>query len=863
MSLKSCVIKFFLSFLFFVLLSSSSLDTIDRVQFLSDNGETIVSADETFALGFFSPGTSKNRYVGIWYNKVPKETVVWVANRNKPLTDSSGVLKVNDTGILVLLDRSNDMVVWSSNTTTTATGDPIAKLLNSGNLVVHERSKGDDDSRDFVWQSFDYPSDIILPGIKLGRNLVTGIKWSITSWSNSSDPSPGRYSLRFDIDGCPQTMMRDGSTKVFRFGSWNGVQLIGQAAVTTNSIVKYSYVFNEEEQYGMYELINSVAPHKLMLQSDGIIRRTTWSSEKSSWITIMSKRGDTCDNYATCGSYSSCNINRNPICSCLDGFVLSNKQDSSSDCVRRTSLNCRGDGFLKLSGLKIPDTEKSWYNRSISLEDCESGEFWKMKERLHETQRRESVFLIHISITIPLKNGNAKLSIQNNTDTIEVSMKKQYPEIDLLVSEQAPQSLSEKPVGSKSVWDENIRPRVGLALRYLNTLMAASKSSNIDKGEHGCILWFGDLSDMKELSPSLQDIYIRMAATELGKISDHLDEEIELPLFDMSTIISATNNFSAENILGKGGFGSVYKGILKDGQEIAVKRLSQNSSQGLQEFKNEAMHIAKLQHRNLVKLLGFCIQAEEILLVYEFMHNKSLDFFIFDHERGKLLNWPIRFLIINRIVKGLLYFHQNSRHRIVYRDLKAGNILLDNKLNPKISDFGLARSFVGNENEANTRHVAGTYGYLSPEYIVDGLYSTKSDIYSFGVLILEIVSGKRNRGFTHINHHFNLLGHAWKLFVEDKCLEMVNATFRDSIDSSPEEVIRSIHVGLLCVQRNPEDRPSMSDVLMMLSSEWPLPQPKKPEFFIERDVIVDDTSSSNHEIPSSINQLTISDINPR
>ncbi|KAL1299386.1 hypothetical protein AAHE18_18G106000 [Arachis hypogaea] len=736
---------------------SNARDTIDRVQFLSDNGETIVSADETFALGFFSPGTSKNRYVGIWYNKVPKETVVWVANRNKPLTDSSGVLKVNDTGILVLLDRSNDMVVWSSNTTTTATGDPIAKLLNSGNLVVHERSKGDDDSRDFVWQSFDYPSDIILPGIKLGRNLVTGIKWSITSWSNSSDPSPGRYSLRFDIDGCPQTMMRDGSTKVFRFGSWNGVQLIGQAAVTTNSIVKYSYVFNEEEQYGMYELINSVAPHKLMLQSDGIIRRTTWSSEKSSWITIMSKRGDTCDNYATCGSYSSCNINRNPICSCLDGFVLSNKQDSSSDCVRRTSLNCRGDGFLKLSGLKIPDTEKSWYNRSISLEDCES---------------------------------------------------------DCRV------------------------------LCFNNCSCTAYAASNIDKGEHGCILWFGDLSDMKELSPSLQDIYIRMAATELGKISDHLDEEIELPLFDMSTIISATNNFSAENILGKGGFGSVYKGILKDGQEIAVKRLSQNSSQGLQEFKNEAMHIAKLQHRNLVKLLGFCIQAEEILLVYEFMHNKSLDFFIFDHERGKLLNWPIRFLIINRIVKGLLYFHQNSRHRIVYRDLKAGNILLDNKLNPKISDFGLARSFVGNENEANTRHVAGTYGYLSPEYIVDGLYSTKSDIYSFGVLILEIVSGKRNRGFTHINHHFNLLGHAWKLFVEDKCLEMVNATFRDSIDSSPEEVIRSIHVGLLCVQRNPEDRPSMSDVLMMLSSEWPLPQPKKPEFFIERDVIVDDTSSN-------------------
>ncbi|XLR41612.1 hypothetical protein S83_026272, partial [Arachis hypogaea] len=155
---------------------SIARDTIDRVQFLRDNGETIVSADETFALGFFSPGTSKNRYVGIWYNKVPKQSIVWVANRNKPLTNLSGVLKVIDNGILVLLDRNNNNVtIWSSNTTSSATQDPIAKLLNSGNLVVRERSKGDDDNKNFLWQSFDYPSDTMLPGQKLGRNLVTGL----------------------------------------------------------------------------------------------------------------------------------------------------------------------------------------------------------------------------------------------------------------------------------------------------------------------------------------------------------------------------------------------------------------------------------------------------------------------------------------------------------------------------------------------------------------------------------------------------------------------------------------------------------------------------------------------------------------
>ncbi|XLU68273.1 hypothetical protein S245_027326 [Arachis hypogaea] len=800
---------------------SIARDTIDRVQFLRDNGETIVSADETFALGFFSPGTSKNRYVGIWYNKVPKQSNVWVANRNKPLTNLSGVLKVIDNGILVLLDRNNNNVtIWSSNTTSSATQDPIAKLLNSGNLVVRERSKGDDDNKNFLWQSFDYPSDTMLPGQKLGRNLVTGLNRYLRSWNNSNDPSYGRYSLQLDIDGCPQLMIRDGATKSVRIGSWNGVQFSGQAAVAKKtSIVKYNYVSNEEEEYATYELINSVAPHKLVLETDGICRRATWSNEESSWITISKKPGDSCDYHATCGSYSRCNSNSNPMCDCLDGFIPSNEQDSYSDCVRRTSLNCHGDGFLKHSDLKIPDTEKSWCNRSISLEDCR-----------------------------------------------------------------------------------------GLCLN--NCSCTAYAALDISKGENGCLLWFGNLNDMEELTPSLQNIYIRMAATELetiqesksrksriqkkktiiiscvlsfgflalfvlsiliykwtlqkkGTVSGHHNEEIELPLFDMSTIISATNNFSADNILGKGGSGSVYKGILKDGQEIAVKKLSRNSSRRLQEFKNEAMHIAKLQHRNLVKLLGFCIQEEERLLVYEFMRNKSLDFFIFDCERGKLLDWRKRFFIINGIVKGLLYLHHDSRHRIIHRDLKAGNILLDDELNPKISDFGLARSFVGNENEDNTSHIAGTYGYLSPEYIIDGLYSTKSDVYSFGVLVLEIVSGKRNRGFTHVDHHLNLLGHAWTLFAEGKCLEMVDVMIKDSIDSR-EEVIRLIHVGLLCVQRRPEDRPSMSDVLMMLSSEGPLPQPKKPGFFIERDVDFGDSSSSrNDKLLSSVNHLTVSDVNPR
>lgn len=338
---------------------------------------------------------------------------------------------------------------------------------------------------------------------------------------------------------------------------------------------------------------------------------------------------------------------------------------------------------------------------------------------------------------------------------------------------------------------------------------------------------------------------------ESGMNDSDEDQSGEMHHFDLSEILAATNNFSDANKLGEGGFGPVYKGKMLNGKEVAVKRLSMRSSQGLQEFKNEVKLIIKLQHKNLVRLLGYCLEEDEKLLVYEFMANTSLDAFLFNSEKCKLLDWETRANIIIGTAKGMQYLHEDSRLKIIHRDLKVSNILLDEDMTPKISDFGTARIFGGKQMEANTERVVGTYGYMAPEYALEGLFSVKSDVYSYGMLMLEIISGKKNRGFYHPDCGQSLLTYAWMMYNEGKALELIDSNIVN--DCPLHEVLRWVQIALLCVQDDPALRPTMSEAVLMLGSKsGNLPTPSAPPYSAAKfAAILSDYSTTNERMTRS------------
>ncbi|XP_059639395.1 G-type lectin S-receptor-like serine/threonine-protein kinase At4g27290 [Cornus florida] len=719
--LSSAVLCHTVALIFFHTAISIAIDTLSLSQSIID-GQTLVSAREKFQLGFFSPNNSNNRYLGIWYYNITPQAIVWVANRNYPINDSSGAVKIGDDGNLILFHHTQS-IDWSINYIKNMSSKSIvAQLLDSGNLVLRDESNGFKESN--LWQSFDHPSDTLLTGMKLGWDLRIGLNRYLTSWKSEDDPSPGEFTYSLNHKGPPHLVLRKGSVKIFRSATWDGVQFRGFSISPDLAFIP-KVISNTEEVYFESAFYNDESTlTRLMLSHFGESQRLVWNSSSLEWVVKYKTPSDDCDNYAVCGPNAICTISDLSMCSCLTGYMPKSSQDweefkRSGGCIRKNQLNCpAGEEFIEIAGVKMPDLLQFWVNTTMTIEECKAECLKKCSctayANLYATNGGSSCLLcfrtrVQVIFQDEKEGGFGNHGINCFLCAVhclsyhleEITAKNGQPKFWITICQ----------IGGPV--------RQGLRKHSLTVChcFALLKYQESDAG-------------------------IQLEIQSRG------EENLELPIFDMFTVAEATHNFSPSNKIGEGGFGPVYKGQLSTGLEIAVKRLSQSSHQGLNEFKNERAP----------------------------------------------------------------YLHRDSRLRIIHRDLKASNVLLDTEMNPKISDFGTAIVFGGDQSSAKTNTVVGTYGYISPEYAIGGIFSIKSDVFSFGVLVLEI---------------------AWKLWDEEKASELIDPLMEDLFPMS--EVLRCMQVGLLCVQQRPEDRPTMSSVLLMLDSESAmLPQPKQPGFYTLR-----------------------------
>nr|KJB57681.1 hypothetical protein B456_009G175200 [Gossypium raimondii] len=673
---------------------SLSLDAITPQHSLRD-GDVVISRGNTFVLGFFSPANSRYRYVGIWHYQVSIQTLVWVANRENPINETSGTLSISSQGNLVLYHKNYTIPLWSTNSTLTHSNNSTARLLDTGNLVLVQNEIT-------YWQSFDYPTNTMLPFMKIGLNLTTGVDRFLTPWKSPNDPGIGNFTYKLDSTGFPQLFLYKGLAKFWRAGSWTGQRWVGIPEMRRSPIFNYSFVYNDEEISASGDIKDASIITRMIANEIGEMQRFLWNHQNQRWVTIWSAPKEECDFYGHCGPNSNCDQTQvdKLECSCLPGFEPKSPEtwslrDWSAGCARRANASiCKhGEGFVKVAAVKIPDTAVANADMGLGLKQC---------------QRK--------------------------------------------------------------------------CLRNCSCMAYASAFSESNGGT-GCLTWHGDLLDINTNRDAGQDLFIRVDAVVLGRqrgpsVSSttnptHLEDSLNgtsaaLPVINLGTIAVATNNFSPDNRLGQGGFGPVYK-------------------------------------------------------------------------------------IVSGIAGGIVYLHQDSRLRIIHTDLKASNILLDAQMNPKISDFGLAKIFGGDQVEADTKRVVGTYGYMSPEYAMQGHFSIKSDVYSFGVLLLEILTGRRNNGHYPDSPTSNLIGHVWELWKNDKAMEIVDSSLGGGLPSA--EVLRCLQIGLVCVQESATDRPKMSAVVAMLGNDASLPSPKQPAFFINRSGQGDETGSSQGT--GSINTVTL------
>ncbi|PVH61609.1 hypothetical protein PAHAL_3G075900 [Panicum hallii] len=771
-------------------------------------GDKLVSSNGKFALGFFQPTaavtsksgntTSSSWYLGIWFNNIPVFTTVWVANREQPITDPKLTqLKISSDGNLAIVSHASpESVVWSTHivanrTTGAGTNTTSAVLLDTGNLAL----VGSPPSNVTLWQSFDYPTDVMLPGAKFGRNKLTGFSRVGVTRKSLIDPGLGSYSVEIDTSG---VVLKHRNPSVVYWHWLSGgastlkliliLKTMLQSNPRTKGLIDPTYVNDDAEEYYMYTSQDNSSLTFVSLDISGQIKMNVWSQAEQSWQAIFAQPADPCTPYATCGPFTTCDGTSPPFCDCMESFSQKSPQDWTLDdrtggCTRNTRLHCTTsseknttsstDVFHPIAHVTLPYNPQS-IDGAANQSKCEEACLNSCSCTAYSyNSSRCSVWYGE------LFSVNKNDGIDNNSEDVLYLR---------LAASDSPSLRRSKGKSSIGVVIAASIMGVGLLILMLLFMIWREK-----------IRWCGTPSYDSQGDGGI----IAFRYTDLGH---------------------ATKNFSEK--LGAGGFGCVFKGALSDSTTIAVKRLD-GARQGEKQFRAEVSSLGLIQHINLVKLIGFCCEGDKRLLVYEHMSNGSLDAHLFQGNAAAL-NWNTRYQIVLGIARGLSYLHQSCRECIIHCDIKPQNILLDGSFVPKIADFGMA-AFVGRDFSRVLTTFRGTAGYLAPEWLGGVAITSKVDVYSFGMVLLEIISGRRNSPEASSSSNYQI-----EYFPVQAISKLHEGDVQSLVDPqlhgdfNLKEAERVCKVAYWCIQDNELHRPTMGEVVRVLEGLQEIDMPPAP-----------------------------------
>ncbi|PUZ50676.1 hypothetical protein GQ55_6G077400 [Panicum hallii var. hallii] len=759
----------------------AAMDTISAGRELA-SGDKLLSSNGRFALGFFQTkgGNSSNSapkwYLGIWFHTVPKFTPVWVANRENPIANlTSCKLLLSHDGNLVILDDhpTNGSTVWSSKSNST-TNSTIAALLENGNLVLRSASN----ASLVFWQSFDHPTDALLQGAKIGWNNATGLIRRLVSTKNTIDQAPGVYSFElFGHNGYTSMVSTFNSSKPYwSSGDWDGRHFSNIPETVGQTWLSLNFTSNEQETYIEYVIADPTVLSRGIMDVSGQLKVLVWFEGSRDWQAIFTAPKSQCDVYASCGPFTVCNDVPFPSCTCMKGYSIQSPQDWELDdrtdgCSRNTPLYCEGN----TSAAGVAD------------------KFYPMP------------------------------SVQLPADAQTVGTATSAEECSLVCLGSCSCTAYSYDQGGCSIWHDNLFNVRQQGNSVLHLRLAAKELQSSKSNRRGVIIG----AAVGASAATLGLIFLLIIWMRKGKnYGGDIQGGMGIIAFRYGDLQSATKNFSEK--LGAGSFGSVFKGTLNDSTTIAVKRLD-GARQGEKQFRAEVSSIGVIQHVNLVKLIGFCCQGDKRLLVYEHMPNGSLDAQLFQ-SNGTVLPWTIRYQIALGVARGLAYLHSGCRDCIIHCDIKPENILLDESFTPKVADFGMAK-FLGREFSHVVTTMRGTIGYLAPEWISGTAITSKVDVYSYGMVLLDIVSGSRNS-----TKQFSVDGVHEAYFPVQVAHNLLDGDIASLVDANLlgeanlEEVERICKVACWCIQDVEFDRPTMSEVVQFLEGLCEVETPPVPRF---------------------------------